>query len=561
MLRPMDPVRFETHPDRYVHWRLDLADAEKNGIARLILDVKDHEGLESKYELKQNSYDLGVDVELADAVQRIRFEHPEVRAIVFSSAKDRIFCSGANIYMLGSSTHAFKVNFCKFTNETRLYLEEASSESGIKAIAALNGIAAGGGYELALACDGIYLQEDGNSAVSLPECPLLAVLPGTGGLTRLVDKRKVRRDHADVFSTVAEGIKGKRAKEWRLVDGVYPRSKFVETTEKRASELAKVSPRANAKGAGFPLPPIGVERKTDGAKTVNTYKYVTLTLDSKKRVAELVVRGPDHEAPKSADELRKLGPSWWAFQAFRELDDAILDLRFNFLDVGTVTIKTRGDLDAVVAHDKALVSLAGNDWLAREIQLFQKRVLKRVDVTSRSFFSLIDEGSCFAGSLLELALASDRVYMKDDEDNEDGIRVAVSPANFGPCPMGNGLTRLQSRFLADPTRADALKGREGPMTTQEANKAGLVTIAPDAIDWDDEIRVAIEERAAMSPDAMTGMEASLRYGGPETMETKIFGRLSAWQNWIFTRPNATGPKGALTMYGKPERPEFDWRRA
>jgi benzoyl-CoA-dihydrodiol lyase len=562
----MDPVRFETRPDAYKHWTLDLSAAEKTGVARMVLDIQEEGGLRPGYVLKLNSYDLGVDLELADAVQRIRFEHPEVRSIVFTSGKDRIFSSGANIYMLGSSTHAFKVNFCKFTNETRLYLEEASTESGIKAIAALNGIASGGGYELALACDEIYLQEDGNSAVSLPECPLLGVLPGTGGLTRLVDKRKIRRDHADVFSTLAEGIRGKRAKEWALVDDVVARSKFVETTTKRAEALATASPRAQAKGAGVALAPHEVARSLpEGAngKLVSAYKYVTLSIDPKARVAEVVVRGPDHAPATTSDELRKQGSTGnWALRAWRELDDAILDLRFNHLDVGLLVIKTRGDLEKVREADEALAALVkSGDWLAREIQLLQKRVLKRVDVTSRSLFALIDEGSCFAGSLLELALASDRVYMKDDEDHEDEIRVALSSANFGPMPMGNGLTRLESRFLRTPAQVGKLREQTAPMGTHEASKAGLVTITPDAIDWDDELRVAIEERASMSPDAMTGMEASLRFGGPETLETKIFGRLSAWQNWIFTRPNATGEKGALTMYGKPERPTFDMRRA
>jgi benzoyl-CoA-dihydrodiol lyase len=559
----MDPVRFETRPDAYKHWRLDLSAAERTGVARLVLDIEEESGLRPGYVLKLNSYDLGVDMELADAIQRIRFEHPEVRALVFTSGKDRIFSSGANIYMLGSSSHAFKVNFCKFTNETRLYLEEASHESGITSIAALNGIASGGGYELALACDEIYLQEDGSSAVSLPECPLLGVLPGTGGLTRLVDKRKVRRDHADVFSTLAEGVRGKRAKEWALVDDVIARSKFAEVTTKRAEALAAASPRAKAKGAGVALAPIEVSRSEGGGKLVSTYKYVTLSIDPKARVAELEMRGPDHAAPTSGEELRKFGSVGnWALRAFRELDDALLDLRFNHLDVGLLVLRTKGDLEKVRGADEALAKLVSEgDWLAKEIQLHQKRVLKRVDVTSRSLFALVDESSCFAGVLLELALAADRVYMKDDEDNEDAIRVALSSANFGPMPMGNGLTRLASRFLRTPEQVAKLREEKAPLGTHDALAAGLVTLTPDAIDWDDEIRVAVEERASMSPDAMTGMEASLRFGGPETLETKIFGRLSAWQNWIFTRPNATGATGALTMYGKPERPTFDWRRA
>jgi benzoyl-CoA-dihydrodiol lyase len=560
--RPQDPVIFETHPDRYKHWKLDLSDAASKGVATLRLDIQEDEGLVGGYVLKLNSYDLSVDLELADAVQRLRFEHPEVRALVITSGKDRIFSSGANIYMLGSSTHAFKVNFCKFTNETRLYLEEASAESGISSIAALNGIASGGGYELALACDEILLQEDGSSAVSLPECPLLGVLPGTGGLTRLVDKRKVRRDLADVFSTLAEGVRGNRSKEWGLVDQVVPRSKFAEVVAQRASALSSSSRRKDAKGgAGLVLSPLGVKRDRAGQKTTTTYEYVTLVIDEGRRVADLTVRGPKDDPATNAETLRKQGSNAWALEAFRELDDAILDLRFNWLNVGTVVVRTQGDLAKVVAHDRALASLAESDWLAREVLLHQRRVLKRVDLTSRSLFALVEEGSCFAGSLLELALACDRIYMKDDEDNEEGIRVALTPANFGPLPMSNGLTRLHTRFLADPKNADALRGKDAPLTTREATKAGLVTLAPDAIDWDDEVRVAIEERASLSPDAMTGMEASLRFAGPETLETKIFGRLSAWQNWIFTRPNATGEKGALTMYGKPERPVFDWRRA
>jgi benzoyl-CoA-dihydrodiol lyase len=557
----MDPVRFDTHPDRYRHWRLDLSQANDKGVARLVLDVKDDQGLTPGYILKLNSYDLGVDIELADAIQRLRFEHPEVRALVFTSGKEKIFSSGANIYMLGSSSHAFKVNFCKFTNETRLYLEDMSAESGIPSIAALNGIASGGGYELALACDEILLQEDGATAVSLPECPLLAVLPGTGGLTRLVDKRKVRRDLADVFSTLAEGVRGKRSQEWGLVDQVVPRSKFEATVQARAEALAKASKRSQAKGAGLPLVPVACKRETAASKITSTYEYVTMLIDETLRTAQITVRGPTGKAIDSAESLRQQGCKAWVVQAFRELDDALLDLRFNHLSIGTVVLRTQGDLEAVRAHDKALLALSETDWLAREVLLLQRRVLKRVDLTSRSFFALVEEGSCFAGSLLELALASDRIYMKDDEDNEEKIRIAVDAMNFGPFPMSNGLTRLQTRFLGDPKKAEALKGAEGPLTTSEAKKAGLVTIAPDAIDWDDEVRVAIEERASLSPDAMTGMEASLRFAGPETMETKIFGRLSAWQNWIFTRANATGEKGALTMYGKPERAVFDWRRA
>ncbi len=421
------PIRFDTHPDRYKHWKLDLAQKDQ-GVARLVLDIPEDGGLRPGYVLKLNSYDLGVDIELADAIQRVRFEHPEVRTIVFESGKDRIFSSGANIYMLGASTHAFKVNFCKFTNETRLYLEDASKESGISSIAALNGIASGGGYELALACDEIHLQEDGASAVSLPECPLLAVLPGTGGLTRLVDKRKIRRDLADVFSTLAEGVRGKRAKDWGLVDSVIPRSKFKEAILARATALAGSSKRKDAKGAGLPLVPVSPERREDGKKHVSEYRHVTMVIDEAKRVAEVTVRGPEGAPVKTGEELRKQGNDAWVLRAFRELDDALLDLRFNFLEVGLLVIKTRGDLEAVRAHDEALLALAEQDWLAREVLLLQRRVIKRLDTSSRSIFALVDEGSCFSGSLLELALAADRVYMKDDEDHEEAIRVALSPA-------------------------------------------------------------------------------------------------------------------------------------
>jgi len=546
-------VRFETHPDRYKHWRLELP-KEGSGVARLVMDIKEDQGLRpasspNGYPLKLNSYDLGVDVELADAIQRIRFEHPEVKALIVTSGKDRIFCSGANIYMLGSSTHGFKVNFCKFTNETRLYLEEMAAESGIPTLAALNGTASGGGYELAISCDEIVLAEDGSSAVSLPEAPLLAVLPGTGGLTRLVDKRKIRRDLADVFSTVAEGVRGKRAVEWNLVDEAPAKAKFDEAITRRAAAMVARSKRKAVKPIAFG--PLEVKRSEKGAE----YKYVSLTLDLQLRTASLTVRAPEGKEPETVDELAKAGAGAWAVRAFRELDDALLDLRFNHPTIAVVAVKTTGDHAAVQAVD-AMLAKNKDDGLVREVTLHIKRVLKRMDLTSKSFFALVEPGSCFVGSLLELALASDRVYMKE----EDGVTVAVSPMNAGPLPMSNGLTRLQSRFLREPERVARTLEVAGEIDTGAAVKAGLVTFAPDDIDWDDEVRIAFEERASMSPDAMTGMEASLRFGGPETMETKIFARLSAWQNWIFIRPNATGERGALTLYGRPERPEFDWRR-
>ena len=546
---PQAVVRFETHPDRYRHWQLDFPAEYAGAVARLAMNVKEDGGLVPGYPLKLNSYDLGVDVELADALMRIRFEHPEVKAIVFTSAKDRIFCSGANIYMLGMSTHAFKVNFCKFTNETRLWLEEMSAFGGVSSLAALAGTASGGGYELAIACDEIVLQEDGSSAVSLPEAPLLGVLPGTGGLTRLVDKRKIRRDLADVFSTLAEGVRGKRAVEWSLVDEAPGKAQFDAVVKKRLEGMVGRSKRKSFRPIA--LAPLEVKRSEKGAE----YKYVTLELDRTARTATLTVRAPSASEPASPEELAKAGAGAWAVRAFRELDDALLDLRFNQPEIGVVALKTTGDAEAVLAVDRMLAA-HNEDGLVREVTLHMKRVLKRLDMSAKSFFALMEPGSCFAGSLFELALASDRIYMKDDE----GVTVATSPMNAGPFPMGNGLTRLESRFLREPERVGRVLEHKGAMDTSTADKAGLVTFAPDDLDWEDEIRIAFEERASLSPDALTGMEASLRFGGPETMETKIFGRLTAWQNWIFQRPNAVGERGALTLYGKPERPEFDFRR-
>ncbi len=545
-----EPVRFDTHPSRYRHLKLSFDGA----IARLALDIVEDAPMRPGYQLKLNSYDLGVDIELADAVQRLRFEHPEVRAVVVTSAQPRIFCAGANIYMLGSSTHGFKVNFCKFTNETRLALEEACSESGQHYLAALNGVASGGGYELALACESIVLPDDGNSAVSFPETPLLAVLPGTGGLTRLVDKRKVRRDLADVFSTLAEGVRGKRAKDWGLVDEVVPKSKFDEAVLARAKAFVDATPEK--KGPGIALPPLEPRRFDENGRVGSDYRFVALSVDPSARVAELTMLAPDDEAPKSADELRKRGADLWGLRAFRELDDALLDLRFNHPTVNLVLLRTRGDMNVVRAHDEALLAHQ-DDWFAKEVLLHQRRVLKRLDLTAKSLFAIAEPGSCFAGVLFELALASDRVYAKSGDEQ---AFVAMSKINFGALPMSNGLSRLASRFLATPARVTELAALADPVDAEEALSLGLVTYAPDDIDWDDEVRLAVEERVSLSPDALTGMEANLRFAGPETMETKIFARLSAWQNWIFQRPNAVGERGALTMYGRPERPEFDWRR-
>jgi benzoyl-CoA-dihydrodiol lyase len=541
------PVSFDTHPSRYRHWKLVF----DGPVATLSMDVQEDAGLRGDYRLKLNSYDLGVDIELADAIQRIRFEHPEVKTVVITSLKERIFCAGANIFMLRGSSHAWKVNFCKFTNETRLGMEDASAHSGLKFLAALNGICAGGGYELALACDEIVLVDDSNSAVSLPETPLLAVLPGTGGLTRVVDKRRVRRDLADVFGTLAEGVKGKRAVEWGLVDAVYPASKFKEQVQARALALAASSDRPG--GPGVTLNPIEPEVTPDRWG----YSSITVTFDRPKRTAAVVVRAPEAAVEQTPDEIRRGGDAFWPLRVFRELDDVLLRLRTNEPEIGTLVLRAEGDPARVLAADAVLAAHQG-DWFVREVVHFIKRTLKRLDLSARSFFAIIEPGNAFAGTLFELALAADRSYMLDDPDQANAIH--LSPMNAGAYPMSNGLSRLQARFYGAPKRVTDALAHDGPFDPQQALEAGLVTFAPDEIDWDDEVRLAVESRAALSPDALTGMEANLRFVGPETMETKIFGRLTAWQNWIFQRPNAVGPKGALTSYGTSERAEFDFGR-
>jgi benzoyl-CoA-dihydrodiol lyase len=549
------PIDFRTSPDRYRHWKLAL----ENGVAYLTMDVNEDAGLRPGYKLKLNSYDLGVDIELADAVQRLRFEHPEVGAVVIRSERDRVFCSGANINMLGLSSHDHKVNFCKFTNETRLAIEDATANSDQRYICSINGIAAGGGYELALACEQILLADDGSSAVSLPELPLLAVLPGTGGLTRLVDKRLVRRDHADFFCTTAEGVRGKRAREWRLVDKLIPPSKLADETRRIAEEIAAKSARPkDAKGIALPT----VERTIEG-DTIR-YPHLAIEIDRDRRAAHFRISGPTKPAAIDAAGIQAEGAAFWPLALARALDDAMMHLRLNETEIGTWALHSQGDGAQVEAYD-ALLAREASNWLVREIVLYWKRTLKRLDVSSRSLIALVEPGSCFAGTLFELVLAADRSYMLDgtfEGSNLPEAEVRLTPMNFGPYPMGNGLTRLATRFLADPRHVDALKEEIGEaIDARCADDLGLVTFTPDDIDWEDEVRLAIEERAGFSPDGLIGMEANLRFAGPETMETKIFARLSAWQNWIFQRPNATGPEGALKLYGTGKQSKYDRKRA
>jgi benzoyl-CoA-dihydrodiol lyase len=545
-------ITFDTHPDRYKHWKLQV----DGPIVTLVLDVAEDGGIRPGYKLKLNSYDLGVDIELHDALNRIRFEHPQVKAVVLTSGKERMFCAGANIYMLGSSPHAWKVNFCKFTNETRNGIEESSRNSGLKFLAALNGACAGGGYEVALACDEIVMVDDRSSTVSLPEVPLLGVLPGTGGLTRLVDKRKVRRDLADLFCTTAEGVRADRAKQWKLIDHAAPPARFAALVKERAQALAAQSDRpADAKGVA--LPPL--ERTVDD--TGYRYRWVDAAFDREQRTATITVTGPAEGGPRDAAAIVAQGAGWWPLAMARELDDALLMLRINELELGTILLKTRGSVEALLESDAAMLALQEH-WFVRETLAFLRRTLARLDVSARSFFAIIDRESCFAGTLLELALAADRSFMLAlPEGDNDAPRVALSAANFGPFPMPNGLTRLQTRFCGEEAPVAALAARRGEHLDAEAAMAlGLVTFAPDELDWEDEIRVAVEERASLSPDALSGLEASLRFAGPETMETRIFGRLSAWQNWIFNRPNAVGEKGALKLFGSGSKPQFNRER-
>ncbi len=545
----VERVDYRTEPSKYRHWSLSTDGA----IATLTLNIDEDGGIRPGYKLKLNSYDLGVDIELHDALQRVRFEHPEVRTVVVTSGKPKIFCSGANIYMLGLSSHAWKVNFCKFTNETRNGIEDSSQYSGLKFLAACNGTTAGGGYELALACDEIVLVDDRNSSVSLPEVPLLGVLPGTGGLTRVTDKRRVRRDHADIFCTISEGVRGNRAKEWRLVDDVVKQQQFADHIKARAEALAAQSDRpANAKGVALAR----LERSDD--ENGYHYEFVNAAIDAAARTVTLTVRAPSAVTAKTAAEIEAEGINWWPLQMARELDDAILNLRTNHLDIGLWQLRTTGDAQVVLDLDATIVANQDN-WFVRETLGMLRRTLSRIDVSSRSLYALIEPGSCFAGTLLEIALAADRSYMRDAADAEN--RIGLSAMNFGPLPMANGLSRIDARFYQEEAPVAAAKAKEGSLLTPaEALELGLVTAIPDDLDWADEIRIAIEERAALSPDALTGLEANLRFGPVETMNTRIFGRLSAWQNWIFNRPNAVGPTGALKLFGSGKKAQFDWNR-
>ena len=549
-------VEFRVAPDTYRHWRLSFEGA----VATLAMDVDERGGLREGYELKLNSYDLGVDIELYDAVQRLRFEHPEVRTVVLTSGREKIFCAGANIRMLAGSTHSWKVNFCKFTNETRNGIEDATANSGQTYLAALNGTASGGGYELALACEHIMLVDDRSSAVSLPELPLLGVLPGTGGLTRVVDKRHVRRDLADYFSTRAEGIAGKKAVAWKLVDEAVPRPRWDESVAERAAELAATSNRP-AEASGIALSRLDKQCADDAI----SYRYVRARLDRSAGTVEITITAPSEPAGSDIAVAHAQGADFWTLAMTRELDDLILDLRTNELELGTWLFKTAGSAVNVLSYDQLLLD-NGDDWLANEIRHYLKRTLKRLDVTSRSLLALIEPGSCFAGSLLELALAADRSYQLSgvfEDIDADAAPAAITPGpmNFGALPMGNGLTRLQTRFLGDDAALIAVQAESGePLEAEAAEALGLVTFVPDDMDWDDEIRIAVEERASFSPDALTGLEANYRFAGPETLETKIFGRLTAWQNWIFYRPNASGENGALRKFGTGQRADFDRKR-
>ncbi len=560
-------VTYETHPDQYAHWRLSI----DGQVATLSMDVNEEKGLQPGYKLKLNSYDLGVDIELNDALNRIRFEHPHVKCVVFTSAKERMFCSGANIYMLGLSSHAWKVNFCKFTNETRNGIEDSSRHDGLRFLAAVNGTVAGGGYELALACDEILMIDDRSSTVSLPEVPLLGVLPGTGGLTRVIDKRQVRRDLADVFCSTTEGVRADRAMAWKLVDHTAKPQQFDDAVKQRAAELVAQSTRPD-QADGIELQPLARTIDENGLH----YRHVDVSIDRSARTATITVLGPEGEQPADLDAIRAAGSDWWPLAMARELDDAILMLRTNEPEIGIWVLKTRGDLDAVLKTDAVLMRRR-SDWLVRETIGLLRRTLARLDVSSRSMFALIEPDSCFGGTLLELAFAADRSYMLATQEGESAAPVSTEPVsttpvstnpviatsmiNFGAFPMVNHLTRLQTRFCGDGGPIEKVFNQLGePFDANEAARLGLVTFTPDELDWDDEVRIAIEERASLSPDALTGMEANLRFAGAETMETRIFGRLSAWQNWIFNRPNAVGEQGALKVFGSGSKPNFSWER-